>query len=73
MEIVEGDIAWYSAGYCIAPVAIIVPWPTINLGTEKTVPIVPGFVSVIVVPVNSDGSIVPFLELATRFSYDSRN
>ena len=44
---------------------MIVPCPIINRGIEETVPIVPGLVSVTVVPVNSAGSIVPFLDRAT--------
>ena len=46
-------------GQVIAPVATIVPCPGINLGTEATVPIPPGFVSVIVAPCMSSGESVP--------------
>ncbi len=49
-ESASGAIAWYSAGYSIAPVAMITDWPAIKRGIEATVPIVPGLVSEIVVP-----------------------
>ena len=38
-------------GSAIAPVAMIVPWPGISRGTDATVPIPPGFVSVMFAPV----------------------
>src|SRR3989442_3309078 len=40
----------------MAPVAMIEPWPFMRRGTEATVPIVPGLVSVIVAPAKSSGS-----------------
>ncbi len=43
--------AWASpGGKAIAPVATIVPWPGISRGTEATVPMPPGLVSVIWAP-----------------------
>ena len=45
-----GVIAWYSAGYSIAPVAMMTHCPAIRRGFEETVPIVPGLVSEMVVP-----------------------
>ena len=49
-ESVVGAIAWYSAGYSIAPVAMITDCPAIRRGIDATVPMVSGFVSEIVVP-----------------------
>src|SRR2546423_647848 len=44
----------------IAPVAMIEPWPFMRRGTEATVPMVPGFVSVMVAPAKSSGrSLLP--------------
>jgi len=40
----------------MAPVAMIDPWPIIRRGTEATVPMVPGLVSVIVAPAKASGS-----------------
>ena len=48
-----GVIAENSAGYSIAPVATIRPWPGMSRGTEAVVPSVPGFVSETVVPSKS--------------------
>ena len=39
----------------MAPVAMIEPWPFMRRGTDATVPIVPGFVRVIVAPAKSSG------------------
>ena len=50
---IVGAIARNWAGYSIAPVAMIAPWPGIRRGTEAVVPRVPGFVSEIVVPSKS--------------------
>src|SRR3712207_2171944 len=48
-ERAAGVIAWYSAGYSIAPVAMMTDCPAIRRGVEATVPMVPGFVSETVV------------------------
>ena len=37
------------------PTPTITPWPGINRGTERSVPIVPGFVRVTVTPAKSSG------------------
>ncbi len=47
---VSAEAPEYSAGYSIAPTAMIVPWPDISRGTDCTVPSVPGLVSDNVVP-----------------------
>ena len=47
---VRSSAAWYSAGKSIAPTPTMTPWPGMSRGTDWTVPIVPGFVSVIVAP-----------------------
>ena len=52
---VRSSAAWYSAGKSIAPTPTMTPWPGISRGTDCTVPIVPGFVSVIVAPWKSSG------------------
>ena len=54
-ESTSGIIAWNSAGYSMEPAATIVPWPSMRRGTDITVPIIPGFVSVILAPVRSSG------------------
>ena len=46
-------------GSTIAPVAMMQPCPGISRGTEATVPIPPGFVSVIVAPCMSSGDSDP--------------
>ena len=50
---IASPIAPRPGGYPIAPVATIVPWPTISRGTEAIVPIPPGLVSVEFPPVRS--------------------
>ncbi len=52
----------------IAPVAMIEPWPFMRRGTEATVPIVPGLVSVIVAPAKSSGRSLLVRALSTRVS-----
>ena len=47
----SSDMPENSAGYSIAPTPMIVPWPASSRGIECTVPMPPGLVSVIVVPV----------------------
>ncbi len=47
---VSWDAPRYSAGYSIAPTPTMQPCPAISRGTECSVPMVPGLVSVIVVP-----------------------
>ena len=42
LESVAGAIARNCAGYSIAPVAMIAPWPGIRRGTDAVVPSVPG-------------------------------
>ena len=56
---VSSEAPWYSAGYSIAPTPMIVPWPFISRGTEWLVPIVPGFVRLIVVPAKSSAPSLP--------------
>src|SRR5882762_11592826 len=53
----------------IAPVAMIEPCPFMRRGTEATVPIVPGFVSVIVAPAKSSGTSLLVRALSTSASY----
>ena len=65
---VAGAIARNSAGYSIAPVAMIAPWPGISRGTDAVVPRVPGFVSEIVVPSKSDSLILPVRARVTTSS-----
>jgi len=43
----------------MAPTPMMVPCPDMRRGTEWTVPIVPGFVSVIVVPAKSSAVSLP--------------
>ena len=54
-------IPWYSAGYWIDPVAMIALCPDIRRGVDATVPIMPGFVSDIVVPWKSSRVSLPVL------------
>ena len=56
---VSSDAPAYSAGYSIAPTPTMTPWPGISLGTELTVPIVPGLVMVAVVPAKSSTASLP--------------
>ena len=43
----------------MAPTPMMKPWPGISRGTEWTVPIMPGFVMVHVVPAKSSGDTLP--------------
>ena len=65
---VSSDAPWYSAGYSIAPTPMMQPWPGMSLGTEWTVPIVPGLVMVAVVPWKSDTASLPIRALRTMSS-----
>ena len=47
---VSGAAPCHSVGKSRAPTPMMAPWPSINRGTECCVPIVPGFVTLIVVP-----------------------
>ena len=49
----SGSEPWNSGGYSIEPTPMIAPWPCISRGTEWLVPMVPGLVSVMVVPAKS--------------------
>ena len=73
VERASSGMAWNSAGYPMAPVAMIAPCPGMRRGADAVVPIVPGFVSVMDVPANASGSIVPFRAFATMPSKASRN
>ena len=55
---------WNCAAYSMAPTPTMQPCPGMSRGTECTVPNVPGFVSVMVVPVKS--SAVNLLARARR-------
>src|SRR5436853_564879 len=57
----------------IAPVAMIEPWPFMRRGTEATVPMVPGFVKVIVAPAKSSGTSLLMRALSTSVSYVAWN
>ncbi|GAA3409533.1 hypothetical protein GCM10018952_10580 [Streptosporangium vulgare] len=72
-ESVSGEAPWYSAGYSIAPTPMIVPCPGIRRGTECTVPMVPGLVREIVVPLKSSTPSLPALALRTTSSYATQN
>jgi hypothetical protein len=50
---VAGSAPRYSAGKSIAPTPMIAAWPAISLGTDITVPTVPGLVMVTVVSAKS--------------------
>ncbi len=65
---VSGEAPWNSAGYSIAPTPMIVPWPCIRRGTECTVPIPPGLVSVIVTSAKSSAVILFVRARRTRSS-----
>ncbi len=52
---------------------MMAPCPGMRRGSEDVVPIVPGFVSEIVVPANASGSIAPFRALETSASNSARN
>ena len=56
---VSGDAPWNAPGTVIAPVAMMKLCPLIRRGSELTVPIVPGLVSVQVVPAKSSGVSAP--------------
>ena len=60
-------------GYAIEPVATIVPCPTISRGTEATVPIPPGLVSVMLPPVRSSAVSVLVRAFSTSALYASTN
>jgi hypothetical protein len=53
----------------MVPTPTITPWPGISRGTDWTVPMVPGLVSVTVTPVKSSGETLLFLTLAMSSSY----
>ncbi len=72
-ESMAGAIARNCAGYSIAPVAMIAPWPGIRRGTEAVVPSVPGFVSEIVVPSKSETLILPVRARVTTSSAAAAN
>src|SRR6266566_5219777 len=57
----------------IAPVAMIEPWPFMRRGTEATVPMVPGFVRVIVAPAKSSGTSLLVRAVSTSVSYVAWN
>ena len=61
------------AANAIAPAATIAPCPTIKRGTEATVPMPPGLVSVNVAPVCSSTRSLLSRAFATRSSYAPRN
>ena len=62
-----------SAGYSIAPTPTIVPCPAISRGTEWFVPIVPGLVRLIVVPVKSSAVSLPVRARRMTSSYAPQN
>ncbi len=49
-----------AAGYSMAPTPMMAPCPAINLGTEWTVPSVPGLVRLIVVAAKSSAVSLPW-------------
>ena len=57
----------------MAPTATIVPWPGISRGTEATVPMPPGLVSVRVAPLSSSAESVLVRARSISRSYSSRN
>ena len=67
-ESVAGAIARNSAGYSIAPVAMMAPWPGIRRGTRPWCRGCPGFVREIVVPSKSDSFSFPARARATTSS-----
>ena len=66
---VSSDAPCHSAGYSIAPTPMIAPWPFIRRGTEWLVPMVPGLVSVMVVPWKSSTASLPSRAFLTSVSY----
>ena len=70
---VSSDAPAYSAGYSIAPTPTMQPWPGISLGTECTVPMVPGLVMLAVVPWKSSTVSLPARARRTRSSYVVQN
>ena len=60
-------------GYAIEPVATIVPCPAISRGTEATVPMPPGFVSVMFAPCRSSAVSVFVRAFSTSASYAPRS
>ena len=71
--IVCGSAPSYSAGYAIVPTPMMKPWPGMRRGTEWTVPIIPGFVIVAVVPAKSSGASLFVRTLRIRSSYAAKN
>ena len=63
--IASSDAPCHSGGYSIAPTPMIAPWPFISRGTEWTVPMPPGLVSVSVVPWKSSTVSLPSRALRT--------
>ncbi len=70
---VSGAAPWKCAGYSIAPTPMIVPCPSIRRGMECSVPIVPGLVSVIVVPAKSSTVSLLLRARRTMSSYADQN
>jgi hypothetical protein len=70
---VAGAIAENSAGYSIAPVAMIAPWPGRSLGTDAVVPSVPGLVRERVVPSKSETLSFPLRARETTSLAAARN
>ena len=60
---VSAAAPWNAPGTVIAPVAMMKLWPVIRRGSELTVPIVPGLVSVQVVSAKSSGVSLPSRDL----------
>ena len=67
-----GAMAANSAGYSIAPVAMMAPWPGRRRGTEAVVPSVPGLVSETVVPSKSETLSLPVRARVTTSSAAAR-
>ena len=65
---VSSEAPWNSGGYSIEPTPMIAPCPFISRGTEWLVPIVPGLVRLIVVPVKSETWSLPPRALRIRSS-----
>ena len=64
----RGSVASNPPGYPSAPTPMIAPWPGMSLGTDWTVPSVPGLVRVTVVPAKSSGTTLPEWTRRTRSS-----
>jgi hypothetical protein len=65
----RGSAAWYSAGTSMVPTPTMTPWPGMRRGTDWTVPMVPGLVSVKVTPAKSSGVTLLRLTLPISSSY----